>query len=167
MDFRRCWRNSARWSGNNPAATKRPRRRGIRKWIEPFPFILFLRSKLPPRSRAFFLPSLISLSLLLFFEAIGIIGWQIWIFLSTSGIFIPRLVHWTNREKWNLPETFSRNSLLTRIVKFSLLFFSRFSPERRDCYPRLPRYLTVLPFFLYVHFVIATLVTLTHIFYSY
>jgi len=31
MDFRRCWKNSVLWSGNNPAATKRPRRRGIRK----------------------------------------------------------------------------------------------------------------------------------------
>jgi len=30
-DFRRCWGISARWSGSNKTATKRPRRRGIRK----------------------------------------------------------------------------------------------------------------------------------------
>lgn len=51
-----------------------------------------------------------------------------------------------------------------RIVKFLPILF--FSPRNGGIViPDLPRYLIVLPsVFLYVHFVIATLVTLTHIF---
>jgi len=64
-DCRRCWRNSVRWNGNNPATIKWARRRGIRK--SRFESFHLSRSSdrtsfslsLSPRNRAYFLSSLL------------------------------------------------------------------------------------------------------------
>lgn len=46
-DYKRCWRNSARWSGNSPAATKLKQGGEEETWIEQF--TLLFRSKSPSR----------------------------------------------------------------------------------------------------------------------
>lgn len=142
-DCKRCWRNTARWSENIPAATKRRR---IRKSRESSRSIYLVPPiETPPPPQAFFSSSLISHSLLLFFEAIGN-NWLANLFsLHRALLYRDWFI-----ERNAISESsglFENTVSLMWIVKLSLLFFSRFSRER-DRYPRLPHYLTVLPFFI-------------------
>lgn len=96
-----CWRNSACWSANSPAATKLGQGGGEEEvtWIESCNVVTSIEIPHPRvYSRAYFPSSLLFLSLSRFFEAIGNNWLVIWNFLFTFALSLFLSIRWAFHE---------------------------------------------------------------------